>query len=312
MIYDQEELIARLLAAQQFPPPETGDFEPGNVSDSLEIEVHTASLLLEEMCSRGFVRALDYARPKADMCRYHITWDGWRERERLLRAQGKRFPALLRARDYPLDDLLIALLMSGHIENQNMPGNFWGAETKKTISELCIYLTDYSEKEILDACQRLCEQRLAVEAQLHVGPIEKAFDCTQRSKRAYDSRIAGSLGLRPNQSILDLRNNRLLLDLPTPPWHQPSMQNLESVLVKAYSTVRGTKILAQYAGINIERWNEQQAPAHAWHELLELAMAQRLLRNLIEQALRDPSVNAYHDELRKFLALRVSDTESPN
>lgn len=139
---------------------------------------------------------------------YVATERVWRERETMLRKRGRRVPCLLNQREYPLEDLVVAILMAREIQNRRHRGLLADGRPR-TLLELEIYLCEFSTVEITDAVERMV-QNLLLTRRVDVANVpfeDKKLDGLELSlgaQRDYATRIQRSLMLAANESILDV------------------------------------------------------------------------------------------------------------
>lgn len=96
-----------------------------------------------------------------------------------------------------------------------------------------------------------------------------------------------------------------LLAQKTLPWEHAATQQLHKLLSDAYSSVDGAGHLARTAGVRLETWDHSGGYGDAWRRLLDVAAAQGRLRRLLEMALADAGIGAYHAELRVLFNLQI-------
>jgi hypothetical protein len=175
----------------------------------VEYDEREVRLVLEQMERRGFVERSGASGSQA--LHYKPTVTGWKERELLIRKRGRRVRCLANQRDYPLTDLIVALLMSGEdAERINKPsGSFlhdW--PPKMAISVASIYLCEYSRDELANACSSLIAAELASPVRVNIDNTrDTALQPTLKGQRLYWAQIKSALGLGDKEFIL-MENRR--------------------------------------------------------------------------------------------------------
>jgi small GTP-binding protein len=86
-------------------------------------------------------------------------------------------------------------------------------------------------------------------------------------------------------------------------WSRPESQGLLQALSKAYDRPDGIRFLIQTVkGVDIGDLNFEGSPQTVWRRAIDVISKQGHLRNLIEQALRDQGVRAFHPRLKELLS----------
>jgi hypothetical protein len=200
------ELAEEILLLQRFRPLAEGYFSAEMVVQEVEASASEVTGVLDEFEAKGLVtgQVLQGVRgaPKGRV--YTPTRAAWEARELLLHRRGLRHWALVRQREFNLRDLIVAIVMSGHIWNARTPAGFFAYDPKKTLDELGLYMAKYSSDELLACCSGLVADDVLVSVRKHrVGRDEDAFDITAKGRRDYEKRVAPALHLGAGESILD-------------------------------------------------------------------------------------------------------------
>jgi hypothetical protein len=172
---------------------------------------------------------------------YTPTPIGWAASEQLRRDKRMRHIALLCQRQHDLADLILALVMSAHIENNRIKGGFWAADTKRAVAELAVYLCEYAPDQIAASCVELVGYNFLIKTTKHRtrGDIE-GFDITARGQREYETKVVPRLHLANGESILDPSTRHKLSVFDA--WQsecKPSRNMIEAVLPDVLEAING-------------------------------------------------------------------------
>jgi hypothetical protein len=103
------------------------------------------------------------------------------------------------------------------------------------------------------------------------------------------------------------------LDNPHTDWSQEQPRELLGLLEKAYSSPNQAKQLVVTVTnvlTNIIQWSA--STRNLWVEIIEKAAKAGILRRLVEEALRDPQIGAFHKELQTIYALDAAGFAIPD
>lgn len=195
-------LAEKLLLDFWFSPFRGGHLVTDNILGHVEAAAEEVEAVLQDFETDGLVtgHVLAGLRDRA----YATTRLAWEIRERLLRERGLRHPALIRQREQNPRDLVVALVVSGHTENDRLTGAFLAGDPKKTMDELTIYLADFTETEIEQTCSALVSDGLFSKGRKYDPQGDKdGYDITGRGRVEYKKQVAPRLRLADGESILD-------------------------------------------------------------------------------------------------------------
>jgi hypothetical protein len=195
-------LAEKLLLDFWFSPFRGGHLVTDNILGHVEATAEEIEAVLQAFETDGLVtgHVLAGLRDRA----YAPTRLAWEIRERLLRERGLRHPALIRQREQNPRDLVVALIVSGHTENDRLTGAFLAGDPKKTMEELTIYLADFTLAEIEETCSALVTDGLIAKGRKYDPQGDKdGYDITGRGRVEYKTHVAPRLRLADGESILD-------------------------------------------------------------------------------------------------------------
>lgn len=192
------QLAINLLQSPRFTPFSGGFLSAQWIADQTGATLGDVNGCLTEFAEAGLLEA-QHKDPQLGQT-FSATSKAWRLREHLLRKQGLRHVALTKQKDFDLKDLIIAVLKAGHVFNDRLSGSFIGGSTEKTVEHLAIYLGDYSEEQIANACAELVAQRLL---RRRTASSASAFDLNILGEKAYDEHVAATLCIAKGETILD-------------------------------------------------------------------------------------------------------------
>lgn len=240
-----ERIVDELLTSRRFVPYSGGYLSPEALLDALDAEPAEIQRAVEILVAKGFLAPAKV--PGTEMVLFEATLRGWTEREHRLRAQGLRHPALSDA-GVPQGDIILALLMDGHIINSRLTGGMLGSETSVAIDQMAIYLARPAE-EIGLSCEKLAADGTIRAQQMHrrhLGQSDyvqvSAYTITERGKRKYESAVRPMLHLAPNESVLDLvleRSIRIFFSWQSE--FKPSRNQIGSVLESVVKAINAKK-----------------------------------------------------------------------
>lgn len=201
---DPVELAEELLQSKRFLPHSGGLLDVGFLQDQLDATREEIVAALQHLEETGCVTAMS---GKPEETQFETTPMGWSRREDLLRGRGLRHPALI-DETFPLGDLVLALLMVGHVENQRNPG-LLGMAPELALDELILFLRPRDPAVVESACTALDSGGFLRKAtklrQTRPEQLQhiEAFRITERGRRRYAQDIAPTLQLAVNQHIHD-------------------------------------------------------------------------------------------------------------
>jgi hypothetical protein len=184
-----------ILKTTYFMPAQIGMFNIDIISNYLVIyDEDEIRIAFEELANERMVEPVERADDGEILWR--STEPGWRAREALIRARGGRHPALANQGDHQLQDLIVAIAMSGLISHSSAGGGYLPPDEVTSVAELLVYLPFFSEHQIREACQQLCEQSFADYGILQRRELGfTGIKMTPRGERAYKAEIRTRLGI---------------------------------------------------------------------------------------------------------------------
>ncbi|MEN3313742.1 MAG: hypothetical protein V7645_3071, partial [Actinomycetota bacterium] len=202
------ELGERLLCLGVFEPRVRGMVAANSVVDRLDATVEEISSALREFEERGLVVHATVRGTTDEL--FEVTALGCETHERFLRLRGLRHPALVTPADFDLEEVILALLMSGHVENARRTGASLGQESKLTPGELAEYLPTIDTARVSEIVDVLLGASLAVMLTKLKRPRGAsdyshvpALSVTEKGKQRYRREVMGHLLLANGTSILD-------------------------------------------------------------------------------------------------------------
>lgn len=131
---------------------------------------------------------------------YRILRPGLIAREHVFHSRGWRTQCLLRQLSYPVDDLVLALVMFPQIANTRIVGPYMRTSEEVSSNELTLYLLERDPAEVTGAAENLAARGLLI-ARTDNG--ERLYVVTSSGEREYAKRIRASLGLKEGETVLD-------------------------------------------------------------------------------------------------------------
>jgi hypothetical protein len=156
----------------------------------------------------------------------------WELREKRLVELNFRHKSLIHQEKYDLPDLILAILVSGHIENNRLKGPMAAANPHRAFAELKIYLYKYLENEINDALNKLAKKGMVrQETKKWHNDGLPAVDIQSRGFTYYKKEVLKKMNLLESDSILDInRKDQILLFWAWQADYKTSRNQIASVL----------------------------------------------------------------------------------
>lgn len=128
-------LAADILMSNRFTPGSEAHIVASIIIGKIEAPLTEVQAALADFDRAGLVTA--HVLQGIEGTAYKPTKLGWLARERLLRRQGLRHSALLCQEDHELGDLVVALVMAPHVENDRpSSAGVLGRDTGLTVEQL--------------------------------------------------------------------------------------------------------------------------------------------------------------------------------
>jgi hypothetical protein len=192
---------------------------------------------LEQLAADGLVEGSEPGGDIADPL-YRVLPLGLAARERVFHSRGWRKQCLLRQREYPVDDLVVALVISPRIENARITGAYRGRSEEVSTAELTTYLFLRDPTEVAQAAEDLAARGLLI-ARRERG--ESFYVATSSGEREYAKRIRASLGLKEGEAVLDeVHKDALRIFYAWQSDHGPSRRHLEEALRRIVTDANAT------------------------------------------------------------------------
>ena len=200
------DLEQRVMVGPWFEPYGPGGASVSTLSENLtERDVQHLGRILRTWEADGLLRQEGRLNSSGELI-YRPTPKLWTERERYFHRLAWRKPALLNQENYDVGNLVLALLMAHKIADSRIRGVWHSSRPAlRARAELCVYLFKYAPHDVNAACDRLVTSEiLKTDTVAHDTEILPAIEPTVAGVVAYRTSTARTLGLSPNESILDL------------------------------------------------------------------------------------------------------------
>lgn len=193
--------------------------------------------VLEQLAARGLVEKEEGGGDIPGPF-YRVLHSGLIAREHVLHSRGWRKQCLLRQLEYPIEDLIIALVMYPQIANRRRTGPYTSISKEVGSTELTLYLFSRDPHEVIRAAENLATQGLLIP---RTGDNERLYVVTSSGEREYAKRIRASLGLKEGETVLDeTRADAFRIFYAWQSDHGPSRRHVEDALERIADQANAT------------------------------------------------------------------------